>query len=157
MRTFVARAALVALVAVAAACDVHAPVVIPAGAQVVRVRAAPAVVEVVPASVRAGDVYLVMEGPEPAISFVSHSAGPGEPASGMGEDQIERVALGDYQSTRIEGFAVTCAPERWTEGTHWEGCGENVRLTLSEGLYVVIVGAETPGVAPVMDVLEVTP
>lgn len=144
-----------------AACDldldVHEPVVIPQGAQVVRVFADDESVQLVPASVQAGDVYLVLEGPNPAITFVSRPPGPGAELEGMDEDQARRVAEGDFQDTGIDGISVTCAADAWTEERHWTGCGENVKLTLAPGFYGVLARSDDPGVAPVMAVLEVTP
>jgi hypothetical protein len=136
---------------------VHEPVVIPAGAQVVRVRVSNTEVALRPASVRAGDVYLVNEGPAQGFTFIARSSGPGAEVEPMTEADVERLALGDFQFTSMDAFAVTCAPDQWTEGGHWEGCGENVALTLSAGRYAILAGAEEPGVAPVMAVLEVAP
>ena len=150
-------AAAIALAATTAACDVHEPIVIPAGAQVIRVTVSDTEIALQPASVHAGDVYLVNEGPAPDFTFVARSSGPGADAEPMSDADVERLALGDFQFTSMEGFSVSCAPDQWTEGRHWEGCGENVALTLSAGRYAILAGAEEPGVAPVMAVLDVDP
>ena len=144
-------------VVILGACDVHEPVVIPAGAEVVRVTASDEEVRLAPETAAAGDVYLVLEGPNQGIEFVSRLADPDASPEGMTQAEIDRVAAGDYQSTMLEGFSVTCAADEWTEAQHWEGCGENVRLTLTPGLYAVLASPDEPGVAPVMAVLEITP
>ena len=143
-------------VLVLAACQ-PPPVIIPNGAQVVRVTTTEDAAMLAPRTVQNGDVYFVIEGPGLGFTFVSHRAeGDAEP-SGMTEAQIERIRRGDYQDTQIEGFAVSCAPEAWTEASRWEGCRENSMLTLTEGLYAVLANSEEPGAPPVMDVLEVVP
>jgi hypothetical protein len=156
MRRWVSTAALLALAG--AACDVHEAVVIPDGAQVVRVVADDAHVALAPAAVSAGEVYLVLEGPNPDLSVISRATGPpGASAEGMTVDQVQRLRQGDYQSTVTETFAVSCGTDEWTAANRWEGCGENVRLTLAPGLHVVMTGADEPGTPPTMAVLEVTP
>ena len=144
-------------VVILAACDVHEPVVIPAGAEVVRVTASDEEVRLTPETAAAGDVYLVLEGPNQGIEFVSRLVDPDASPEGMTQAEIDRVAAGDYQSTMLEGFSVTCAADEWTDAQQWEGCGENVKLTLAPGLYAVLASPDEPGVAPVMAVLEVTP
>jgi hypothetical protein len=152
------RAGLVALaLLMVPACDVHEPVVIPPGASTVRVLASEDGVVLTPATAPAGDVYLVLDGPDQGIEFVSRLADPDGSPEGMTQDQIDAVAAGDFQSTMLEGFSVTCGADEWTFEQRWEGCGENVKLTLTPGFYAVLAGAEEPGVAPVMAVLEVTP
>ena len=139
------------------ACDVHEPVVIPPGASTVRVLASEAGVRLTPDTAPAGDVYLVLDGPNQGIEFVSRLADPNGSPEGMTQAQVDAVAAGDFQSTLLEGFSVACDVDEWTEEERWEGCGENVKLTLTPGFYAVLAGGEEPGVAPVMAVLEVTP
>lgn len=158
MRMRTPSVAIAAAVSVALlGCDVHEPIEIPAGAQVVHVTATDETVTLAPSTVSAGDVYFVLEGPNPAISFVARKDAPDAPIEGMDETQMDRFAQGDYQFTAMDGFSVTCGPEEWTEERHWAGCGENHVLTLEPGLYALAASDEAPGVAPVMAVLEVTP
>ena len=142
-----------------AACGLEQPppVVVPPGAQVVHVTVTEDSVQLVPASVQAGDVYLVLEGPNPSISFVGRMEADDARMRGMDKAQVRAVAQGDFRSTGIDGISVSCEVGAWTEARHWEGCGENVQLTLAPGFYVVLPGSEDPGVAPVMAVLEVSP
>ena len=153
----VAIPALLALTFAIAACDIHEPIVIPAGAQVVHVSASDDAVSIEPATVTAGDVYFVLEGPNPAISFVANKDAPDAPIEGMDEAEVERLAHGDYIYTAMDGFNVTCAADAWTEERHWQGCGENHVLPLEPGLYALVASDEEPGVPPVMAVLKVTP
>jgi hypothetical protein len=140
------------------ACDVHEPIVIPANAEsVVHVTATEDSVTIEPSTVSTGDVYFVLEGPNTAVSFVARKEAPDAPIEGMDAAQVERLTEGDYQFTAMDGFAVTCAPDEWTEERHWAGCGENHVLPLRPGLYALLASGEAPGVAPVMAVLEVTP
>ena len=145
------------LVALGLAACLPPPVVIPDGAQVVHVTTAEEVAIVTPRTVLAGDVYFVIEGPAMGFTLVRRlAAGDAEP-SGMSQAQIDRVSQGDYQDTQIEGFAVSCGSDAWTEADHWQGCRENAVLTLTEGLYAILATGEEPGVPPVLDVLEVVP
>lgn len=154
----VAISATLALTLLIGACDVHEPIVIPADAEsVVHVTATDDSVTIEPSTVSAGDVYFVLEGPNTAISFVARKDAPDAPVEGMDAAQVERLAEGDYQFTAMDGFAVTCGPDEWTEKRHWEGCGENHVLALGPGLYALVASDEAPSVSPVMAVLEVTP
>lgn len=152
------RTALVlSLLAAGTGCDVHEPIVIPAGAQVVHLTATDDEVQVDPASVAAGEVYVVLEGPKPTIYLVSNQSGPDSDPRGMTPAELARLADGDMQFTLTDAFAVTCGFDAWTEDRHWEGCGENVRLTLAPGFHAFVASDEVPGVRPVMAVLEVRP
>jgi hypothetical protein len=153
-RTLIAASVLLVVIA-ACGLEQPAPIVIPPGAQVVRVFADDESVRLVPASVRAGDVYFVLEGPNPAISFISRAEQGGEP-EGMDEAQVQRVAQGDLQNTSTDGFSVTCERE-WNPEERWTGCRENALFVLGPGFYALSASNEDPGVAPVMAVLEVTP
>ena len=142
--------------AAATACHAHEPIVIPEGAQVVHVTASDEGVALAPDSVVAGDVYFVIEGPNQSVQIVSRMTATDASSSGMDRAQVERVSRGDFQDTAWDGFEVTCGLDEWTPARHWQGCGENHVLPMSEGLYGVVSGAEEPGVPPVMAVLEVT-
>ena len=148
---------LIPLVLVLAACQ-PPPVQIPPGAEVVHVSLTDDSVRLAPATVRAGDVYFVIDGPGTGFSLVRRLVAPDADPTGMTREEIDQVARGDYQSTMLEGFAVSCAPDAWTPERQWQGCRANSMVTLTEGLYAILGGeGEEPGVPPVMDVLEVTP
>lgn len=148
---------LIPLVLVLAACQ-PPPVQIPPEAEVVHVSLTDERVRLAPATVRAGDVYIVIEGPGTGFTLVRRLVAPDADPTGMTQEQVDQVAGGDFQSTQIEGFAVSCAPDAWTPERRWQGCRENSMVTLTEGLYAILgAGGDEPGVPPVMDVLEVTP
>jgi len=149
---------LVALMVLALTSCEPAPVVIPPGAQVVHVRVTDESVRIAPATVRAGDVYFVNEGPATGFALVRRSAAPDAELEGMTRDQVDAVARGDYELTSIEGFAVGCEPDQWTDERGWADCRPNAMVTLTEGFYAILgSGGDQPGVPPVMDVLEVVP
>ena len=149
MRTLRAVAALVA--SVATGCDAHTPMTIPAGAQQVHVTVTQSEVRLSPATVRAGDVFLVLDGPGQGFSFVTLGGGP------FDDDAIARLAAGDLQGTAIEGFQVSCAPDGWSEERGWEGCGNAFQVSVSAGQYAILAPGEAPGVRPTMAVLTVEP
>lgn len=149
MRTLCAVAGLVA--SVATGCDAHTPMTVPAGAQQVHVTVTESEVGLSPATARAGDVYLVLDGPGQGFSFVTLGGGP------FDDDAIARLEEGDLQDTAIEGFQVSCARDGWSEERGWEGCGNVFRVTVREGQYAVFAPGEAPGVPPTMAVLTVAP
>jgi hypothetical protein len=150
-------AVAIALIALLAACE-PAPVVIPQGAQVVRVAVTDETVQIAPRTVRAGDVYFVNEGPEMGFSIISRMAAGDAGPTGMTQAQIDALAAGDFQSTQQDGLSVSCGADEWTEARHWQGCRENGVRTLGPGFYAILgPGGDEPGVPPVMDVLEVVP
>jgi hypothetical protein len=115
------------------------------------------VVFAAPASVHPGDVCVVLEGPSPTIGLVSAKLSEDAPVTGMSQAQLDRVARGDMQGTQIDSFGIACGADAWTEQHHWQGCGEIIQLTLSEGMYAFMADDDQPGVAPPMAVLEVVP
>ena len=150
--------ALAAIVLMALTACEPPRVVIPEGAtNVVHVHPRPDNLQLDPAKVKAGVVYFVIEGPGTDFSLVRRKPAPDADATSMSAAQIEAVRHGDYQSTQLESYAVSCAPDSWTEERHWEGCRENSMVSLAPGLYAVVQGPDEPGVAPIMAVLEVEP
>ncbi|HEX2883773.1 MAG TPA: hypothetical protein VHQ42_04295 [Candidatus Limnocylindria bacterium] len=112
-------------------------------------------VELAPASVPAGNVYLVLDGPGQGWELVSRGSVATEERSPLDAAQVERVRAGDLQSTTIELFQVTCAPDAWTAASRWEGCGNVTRLALRPGLYLIRPPGGEPGVVVPSAVLEV--
>lgn len=142
--------ALVGLVAVLVAVW-GSPLRIPLGAQEVHIVVTESAVRLHPATVHAGDVYFVVDEPDDptghaGFAFVSRGYGAQccEDPLPMGDNDVARLAQGDYQGTAIEG-----------------GWGNQAKLTLREGNYVFLIagpGVDQPGVPPVsMAVLEVLP
>ena len=141
---------LVGLVAVLVAVW-GSPLRIPPGAQEVRIVVTETMVRLDPATVNAGDVYFMVDEPDDpsghvGFTFVSRGypgqiGGDPEP---MSDDDVARLARGDYQGTAGES-----------------GWPDQAKLTLREGNYVFLIagpGGELPGVPPMsMAVLEVLP
>ena len=124
---------------------------IPAEAQTVHVVVSSSAVRLAPATVHAGDVYFVVEGPDdPAghsgFTFLSAGYGsqcpPCDTPLPLSDEAVDRLARGDYQGTGSEG-----------------GWGSYAQFTLLEGNYVFVTGAgPEPGVPPQsVAVLEVLP
>ena len=111
----------------------HEPVVIPDGAQVVRIAVSGEGVSLEPASVRAGDVYLVNEGPSGSYQFLSSMPTPDASPGPFTQAGVDRIAIGDFQGVMHEGISVECE-RAWTEADHWTDCGENWHMTSGRGL-----------------------
>lgn len=141
--------ALVALVAVLVSAW-GSPPRIAADAQVVRIVVTATEVRLDPATVHAGEIYFVVEGADdPAghaeFMFVQRKRTAAETAGPMSDEDVARLARGDYQGTAIEG-----------------GWGTYARFTLHEGKYAFLIAL--PGGGPDDDVppqsiavLEVVP
>lgn len=102
-----------------------------------------------PATVHAGEVYFMVEGPDDptehaGFTFVSAGYGQDDMPLALSDDALARLAQGDYQGTGIEG-----------------GWGDYAKFTLLEGNYAFLIagpGGDLPGVPPRwMAVLEVLP
>lgn len=112
---------------------------IPAGAQVVHVVATESEVRLDPATVRAGDVYLVLEEPlNGSITFVERSRA-GETPGPLNDDDLERLAHGDTEFTAIGGLTVGCSPEQAAEDRGQMGpCGNVMKVTVRAGKYAIL-------------------
>jgi len=141
---------LVGLVAVVAAVW-GTPLRVPPGAQEVHIVLTESSVQVEPATVHAGDVYFIVDAPaDPAghagFTFVSRGlpGQVGEDPLPLSDQDVDRLAQGDYQGTAMGG-----------------GWGGSTKFTLGAGNYVFLLagaGGEAPGVPPEsMAVLEVLP
>jgi hypothetical protein len=127
------------------------PLRIPTGAQEVHIEVTETEVRLSPAAVHAGDVYFTVDQPEDpsghaGFTFVSRGypgQGGGDPEP-MSDEDVARLAQGDYQGTALQS-----------------GWSDQAKFTLAEGNYVFLIagpGGEMPGVPPMsMAVLEVLP
>jgi len=99
------------------ACDDHTAMRIPPGAQQVRVVGTGTEVRLDPPTVRAGDIYFVIDGP---VLFIQHAAAvQGEQSGPMSEDALARLAQkGDTYLTSITA-----------------GMGKVSKFTLAAGKY----------------------
>lgn len=119
---------------------------IPPTAQTVHIVITSSEVHLEPATVHAGDVYFVLQGPDAEqAGFTFVNAGYGSECCDtpipLTDDDVDRLSQGDYQGTGIEG-----------------GWGEYTTFTLLEGNYAFLIGGGEPGVPPEwITVLEVLP
>jgi hypothetical protein len=127
------------------------PLRIPTGAQEVHIEVTATDVRLSPTTVHAGDVYFTVDQPDDpsghaGFTFVSRGDPglAGTDPQPMSDDDVARLAQGDYQGTALQGG--------------WSG---QAKFTLAEGNYVFLIagpGGEMPGVPPMsMAVLEVLP
>lgn len=122
---------------------------IPAGAQTVHIVLSASDVRLDPTTVHSGPVYFVVDGPhdlseQANFSFVSAGYGSQCPPCNaplpLSDDDVARLARGDYQGTGTEG-----------------GWGRYAKFPLLEGKYAFLTGGAEPGVRPLsIAVLEVT-
>ena len=123
---------------------------IPVGAQKVEIVLTPSGVELEPPTVRAGDVYFIVQRADDTsghAEFEFIGAGYASPAGTtplpLSDEGVERVTRGDYQGTASEG-----------------GWGQYSKLILLEGSYVFAAPPQggQPGASPQsITVLEVRP
>ena len=140
MRRFRAEVILVGLlVGVLAGCGRNTP--IPPGAQVVHVVATESEVRLDPATVHAGDVYLVLEEPlDGSFAFVALKRTAEATPGPLSDDDLERLAHGDTEGTSMEGFSVGCVPSQQAESRGQTGpCGNAFGpMVLVEGKYAIL-------------------
>jgi hypothetical protein len=109
----------------------HHPITVPPGAQDVHVMVNGDMVDLQPATVRAGDVYLVIDNPGTSVSLVERKATPDESPGPLSDVELDRVAHGDIFHTQI-----TCCFENGRFG--------NVgKLVVAPGNYVFVTGDPT--------------
>jgi hypothetical protein len=149
------RAAGIAATLVAlAACTGNAP--IPSGAQQVQITVTDSGVALQPASVPAGEVYLVLD--SGAVNFIERKAGAYATSEPLTDEQIAQVGEGNVQDTSITGLEATnCDPEQNAAARGMTGpCGNVMFVTVQPGSYLIVAGAPEEGGAP-SAVLSVTP
>ena len=134
----------------------HEP--IPSGAQQVHIVITESGVRLDPATVHAGDVYLVLDAPaEGSFVFVQRKSTAEETPGPLTDDDLARLADGDTQGTAMEGIgAGGCSAEQDAEARGQMGhCGNVFKMTLSEGKYAIL--GDAPELLPPIAVLEVLP
>jgi hypothetical protein len=148
-----------------AACGETPAATPPANAQLVHVVAGPDV-QIEPDTVRAGDIYIVLEPPTASVIFVRRKAAPEEDAGPLTEEDLRRLANGDTQGTSIEGFETYgCdAGQRADDLGRLKapgGCGNVFWVPgLGPGKYAFLAEDPTtlsPGAAVPVAILEVRP
>ena len=115
---------------------------VPAGAQLVAVRATESAVHLEPATVRAGDVYVVLETPGSSVGFVQRKSTAAEQPGPLTDEDLARLAHGDTEGTQIGGFDDNgCSPEQRAEDRGRTGpCGNVFKLVLGPGKYAFFAG-----------------
>ena len=137
-----------------AACAGNAP--IPSGAQQVQITVTDAGVELQPATVAAGDVYIVLD--DGSISFIERKAGAYASPEPLTAEQIAQIGDGNLQDTSTSGLeANNCDPDQNATARGMTGpCGNVMLVTVRPGSYLIVAGAPEEGGAP-SAVLTVTP
>lgn len=149
MRRFGLEVIVVALLACALVACEPGPIAVPSGAQQVHIAATASEVRLNPATVHAGDVYLVLDGPVQDAEFVQRQPTAAGSPGPMSDQDLARLALGDTEGTSIEDISVGC-------------CGNVFKLVLPAGKYAFIIsdpGSKSGGLVPprFMTVLVVLP
>ena len=113
-----------------------------------------------PATVRAGDVYVVLDTPGSSVGFASRQdSAEATPGPLKSDDDLARLALGDTQWTAISGFAnVGCSADQRAEDWGLMGyCGNVFKVKRTPGKYAFFIG-DLEGSGPhSVAVLEVRP
>ena len=143
---------------VAAACQ---STTVPAGAQVVHVVATDQSITLTPNSVRAGEVYLVLDGPSTSILFVQSQTSAEATPGPLDDESLSRLRKGDTFHTAVIGLdAGGCSQGQDAENRGRMGpCGNVMQVVLSPGNYAVVAGELEAGgaTAPRIGVLTVVP
>lgn len=115
-----------------------------AGGQEVHVIITESEVQLTPATVRAGDVYLVLESSASGgLFFVQAKRSSAATPGPLSAEDLARLAAGSSQWTAIESVEdVNCDPQQNAEARGQMGhCGNVVKFTLSPGLYAILADA----------------
>jgi hypothetical protein len=112
---------------------------VPAGAQVIHVAVIESELRFDRATVRAGDVYVVLDTPRSSVGFASRMRGDLETGP-LSDDDIARLARGDTQDLVIGGFDLLgCSNEQRAEDRGLMGpCGNVFKSVLVEGKYAFL-------------------
>ena len=149
MRRFGSGVILVALLAgVPVGCE-PGSIAVPPGAQQVHIAATASEVRLNPTTARAGDVYLVLDGPVQNVELVERQPSAAGSPGPMSDQDLARLARGDTEGTLIENISVGC-------------CGNVFKMVLPAGKYAFIIsdpGGKSGGLVPPrsLAVLQVVP
>ena len=115
---------------------------IPEGAQQIHVVVDGPTVRLDPATVRAGDIYAVLDTPGSSVGFAQRQRSAEETPGPLTSQDIDRLAHGDTEGTSIGGFDDTgCSPQQRAEDRGRMGpCGNVFQLVLTPGMYVFFTG-----------------
>ncbi len=96
-----------------------------------------------PASVRAGDIYVVLDTPGSGVGFAQRQRGPAPETPGpLTDEDLDRLARGDTGGTNIGGFSDSgCSAEQRAEDRGLQGyCGNVFKVILTPGKYAFFTG-----------------
>jgi hypothetical protein len=136
---------------------------IPSGAQQVHIVDTDTSLYLRPATVRAGDVYVVLDGPRQSVVLVEQKRTAEATPGPMSDDDLDRLSRGDTEGTSIEGISVACSVEQRAAARGQVGyCGNVYRFRLVPGKYALLLDpadGDPPQPVPpgAMAILEVTP
>jgi hypothetical protein len=113
---------------------------VPPGAQLVHLVATESEVRLDPATVHAGDVYLVLDEPlDGSFDFVELKRTAEETPGPLSDDDLERLSRGDTEGTAISGISVGCSAAQRAEDRGQMGyCGNVWKFVLVEGKYAIL-------------------
>jgi len=158
-----ARLLLLCLLATSLAACGRGQTPIPAGAQQVHVQIVGSEVRLDPATVPAGDVYMVLDTPRSSVGFAQRQATAAATPGPLRDEDLERLGRGDTQGTAIGGFDLLgCSDEQRAQDRGRMGpCGNVFKVLLAPGKYAFFSGnlegaASGGGTSPIA-VLEVVP
>ncbi len=149
---------LLGLLAAAVAACGRGQATIPPGGQQVHVSVTESEVRVDPATVRAGDVYIVLETPGSSVGFAQRKRSAEETPGPLSDDDLKRLAGGDTEGTAIGGFDdIGCSADQRAEDRGQMGyCGNVFKEALTPGKYAFLLGdpeGEGPQSIAVLEVL----
>jgi hypothetical protein len=126
---------------------------VPAGATQVHVVVTATDVRLDPATVPAGDVYVVLETPRSSVGFVRRADG-----KSLTDAELARLATGDEEAFAIGGFSLAgCSDEQRAQDLGKQGyCGNVFKEVLGPGRYAFL-GSGHPGLRPVAVLSVVDP
>jgi len=115
---------------------------IPSGAQQVHVVVTGSGVHLDPATVPAGDVYVVLDTPGSSVGFAQRQRTAAETPGPLSDADLDRLSRGDTESTAIGGFGDTgCSAEQRAEDRGQMGyCGNVFKMVLTAGKYAFFAG-----------------
>ena len=86
-------------------CSHHSPITVPSGGQEVHVTVNGDAVRLEPTSVRAGDIYLVLDIPDTDVTLVESMAAADATPGPLSDADLDRVAHGDtFHTSQTSGF-----------------------------------------------------
>ncbi len=158
MRGYWTRLGYLILAVVAIAGCGRGQATIPPGGQQVHVLVTGSEVRLDPTTVRAGDVYVVLDTPGSGVGFAQRQPSAAETPGPLSDEDLARFARGDTEGTSIGGFDnVGCSAEQRAEDWGLMGyCGNAFKEILAPGKHAFFIGdpeGEGPRSIAILEVL----